>query len=221
MISELQSKLMDKDTCAYPEIETIMERCEISMGELRKLINKIQYVDDWDEKEELYDTFDSIKKTYYRIIPEAKTYLYQSKRQEDEEKNAGPLPPNISPPEFYGNILAFPTFWDAFEPLIHDSSTVSTFFKLKYLRDAMKGSAQEVLDGYELTAKNYNAAVEHIMSRWSKPKAISRRLISTLLNAEETNDDFRSIQKLLDKSRTKWSLIEKKCNTGGFDGTNH
>ena len=209
LIDQLQSKLMDKDPCTYPEIETIMERCEISMGEIRTLIDKMEYVEDREETEEMYDSFDSIKKTYYTIIPEAKAYLRELKRQEDEEKNAGPLPPNIIPPEFYGNILAFPTFWDAFEPLIHNNSTVSTFFKLKYLKDSMKGSAQGVLDGYELTAKNYKAAVEHIMSRWSKPKAISRRLISTLLDSEKTNDDFRSLQKLLDKSRTKWSLIEK------------
>lgn len=194
----------------YHEVENTLQRSELSMNDLKQFIDsKLDLLRNEEERLAILDVYQEIKDDFYSAIPEAKAYLHHLRKLEDEEKRAGPLPPNVSTPDFYGNILAFPTFWDAFEPLIHENPGVSRFYKLKYLKDAMKGAASGVLDGYDLVASNYDAAIAHVHKRWGKPGTTTRRLIKSLLDGGKVNDDFKGLQKLLDRSRAKISLIEK------------
>lgn len=207
-INVLRGKVSDKGT--YHETETVLQRCESRLNDLKQLVdNNIETLKSEQDRDFMLQSFESVKENYYDFLPLAKVYLSQLKRREDEEMRAGPLPHNVQPPEFYGNILSFPTFWDAFESLIHLNSSVSRFYKLKYLKDAMKGSAKGVLDGYELKSDNYEAAVKHVQRRWSKPEAMTRRLVNSLLEGSRIDDDFKSLQQLLDKSQTKMALIDK------------
>ena len=81
------------------------------------------------------------------------------------------------------------------------------FYKLKYLRNAIRGTAIGVIDSYELVAENYEAAVNHVHKLWNKPGAMARRLIGSLLENDRVTDDFKSLQKRL---RVRQSLVERK-----------
>jgi len=52
----------------------------------------------------------------------------------------------VIPTSFDGNTLEFPTYRDAFVPLIHENPKVSKFYKMNYLKSAMKGTASDVLN---------------------------------------------------------------------------
>ena len=215
ILQELQELLhkLNEHVCnnqSYYEVESLLKRCEVSMNSLNNFQEqKVVPFSNACDREKMVEEFRKITDEYYSASPHAKAYLDHLRRIENEEKNAGPLPPNIELPLFYGNILSFPTFWDSFEPIVHNNTSVSRFYKLKYLKDAMKGSAFGVLDSYELIAENYDAAVQHIQKRWGKPEAATRRLINSLLESNKANEDFRSLQKLLDNARVKKALLEK------------
>ena len=177
---------------SYHEVETSLERCDLALNSLRKFVNEnILLLKDEQLKMVINESFKKISNQYYSESPRAKRYVQHLKKMEDAERHAGPLPPNVELPLFYGNILSFPTFWDSFEPLVHHNSNVSKFYKLKYLKDAMRGNAFGILDSYELVADNYEAAVSHIQHRWAKPEAMTKRLISSLLEKTKASDDFK------------------------------
>ena len=108
------------------------------------------------------------KKEYYNKAAAAKAYISKINLAIEEDKQAGCLPNGITPPVFYGDIMKFPTFWDAFAPLVHENPKVSRFYKMTYLKAAMKGDAAGALDSYPTTAESYDPVVKAIKI-WQKP----------------------------------------------------
>lgn len=207
LLERIDSQISDRRT--YHEVEMTVERCDQIMNRLRIYHeDKVEPLSN-DQNHSLIEIFERVTANFYAAIPKAKSYIHNLKKIEDEERNSGPLPPNVEIPIFYGNILSFPTFWDSFESLIHNNASVSRFYKFKYLKDAMKGTASGVIDGYELIAENYEAAFGHVQKRWGKQGATTRRFIGSLLEGNRATEDFKGLQKLLDRMRAKKTFIDK------------
>ena len=49
----------------------------------------------------------------------AKAYTHEINAEWEKDRLAGCLPVGVTVPTFDENVLKFPTFWDAFVPLIH------------------------------------------------------------------------------------------------------
>ena len=123
------------------------------------------------------------KKEYYNKAATAKAYISKINLAMEEDKQAGCLSNGINPPVFYGDIMKFPTFWDAFSPLVHKILKVSRFYKRTYLKAVMKGNAAGALDSYPTTAESYNPAVKALKKRFGRNQAIIRSHIKDLLSS--------------------------------------
>ena len=123
-----------------------------------------------------------------------------------EDKQAGCLPNGITPPVFYGDIMTFPTFWDAFAPLVHEIPKVSRFYKMTYLKAAMKGDSVKALDSYPTTAESYDPAVKVVKKRFGRNQAI-RSHIKDLLSCGQVDLNVKQLRNLPDKVVAKRALL--------------
>ena len=136
-------------------------------------------------------------------IPIANAQAAKLKSAEEEDKVAGALPMGVTPPTFYGDPIAFPTFWGSFGPMVHDNVKISKFYKMSYL----KGSASDILNGFPTTGKNYDAAVKAVLKRYGRNQAIVRNNIEELLRGKKIEHDANQVRKMLDSANAKRSVL--------------
>ena len=110
----------------------------------------------------------------------ANSYISELKALHEEEKHASCLPSGIIPPTYNGDPLLFPTFWDAFSPLIHENCRVSKFYVM-----SLKGAAAGTLESYPATAENYDAAVAALKKRFGLKQAIIRSHVPRIVKRKE------------------------------------
>ena len=67
--------------------------------------------------------------------------------------------PKLTILSFKGDITTWITFWDSYKAAIHENSSLSDFYKFKYLRSLLQGPAFDSVSGLTLTAANYKVAV--------------------------------------------------------------
>jgi len=79
---------------------------------------------------------------------------------------APPLPrepvsrlPKLSLPHFSGDTLMWQPFKDSFDPVVHNSSSLSKVQKFNYLRAQLQGDALRAIAGLPLTNVNYDQAI--------------------------------------------------------------
>ena len=60
--------------------------------------------------------------------------------------------------KFNGDILKFSAFWDRFETAIDKNEGIPTIEKFNYLIHYLEGAAARIVDGLQITEKNYDAA---------------------------------------------------------------
>ena len=149
------------------------------------------------------------KKEYYNKAAAAKAYISKINLAIEEDKQAGCLPNGITPPVFYGDIMKFLTFWDAFAPLVHENPKVSRFYKMTYLKAAMKGDAAGAFDSYPTTAESYDPAVKAVKKLFSRNQAIIRSYIKDLLSSGQVDLNVKQLRNLLDRMVAKRALLSQ------------
>lgn len=68
-------------------------------------------------------------------------------------------------------MLKWHPFWDQFVSNV-DSRNISEVDKLLYLQSALEGEAKDVIEGLDITNKNYNIAIETLKERYGKQSII-------------------------------------------------
>ena len=190
------------------EIEVYVKTVDLAMTDLKGFIDSnIDGLEDGDLKDETIQKFTESKQVYMSQTPLAKSKLSELRALEEADKAAGSLPVGVTPPDFYGDILTFPMFWESFAPLVHDNPKVSRFYKMSYLKAAMRGSASGVLNGFPSTASNYESAVAAVMKRYGRNQAIVRNHIKDLLEGRRIESDADKVRKLLDNANAKKSVL--------------
>ena len=123
--------------------------------------------------------------------------------------------PSIAIPEFSGDILKWPTFWQQFSASIADQEDLPESTKLSYLRSAIKDPEAIILLNPTIDGPNaYKRLVKELHQRYARTKRIHRGLVeklSTLPAAKYTNKELR---RLLDSAS---SYIDCLKSTGQFN----
>lgn len=84
-------------------------------------------------------------------------------------------------PTFNGNLIDWISFRDQFIDLVHGNNNLSTLIKFHLLRNHLKGSALETVNGYQFTAANYNAAWQDLLQRYDRTDHIIEEYIRKFL----------------------------------------
>ena len=208
LMIDLQQRL---DNCRpVHKVEVILTAMQGSMDVCKAFVDsKIDSLEDEGTKDAILSHYELTKKEYYNKAAAAKAYISKINLAIEEDKQAGYLPNGITPPVFYGDIMKFPTFWDCFAPLVHDNPKISRFYKMTYLKPAMKGDAAGALDSYPTTAESYDPAVKAVKKRFGRNQAIIRSHIKDLLSSSQVDLNVKQLRNLLDKVVAKRALLSQ------------
>ena len=118
LMIDLQQRL---DNCRpVHEVEVILTAMQGSMDDCKAFVHsKIDSLEDEGTNDAILSHYELTRKKYYNKAAAAKAYISKINLAIEEDKQAGCLPNGITPPVFYRDIMKFPTFWDAFAPLVH------------------------------------------------------------------------------------------------------
>jgi hypothetical protein len=90
--------------------------------------------------------------------------------------------------KFSGDPKSWQLFWDSFEAAIHNNGSVSKIDKLNYLKSLVEGNGASAIDGFALTADNYEAACIVLKDRFADPQIIISSHMEELLNLPAVSD---------------------------------
>lgn len=82
-------------------------------------------------------------------------------------------------PKFNGNPIDWPSFFDLFNAMV-GTQQIADVQKLCYLREALIGSARDVIDGLKSTDGNYKIALDLLKDRYDKGEDIRTMLLNQL-----------------------------------------
>lgn len=109
--------------------------------------------------------------------------------------------PTIELPKFNGDVLKWHPFWDQFVSNV-DSRNISEVDKLLYLQSALEGEAKDVIEGLDITNKNYNIAIETLKERYGKQSIIIDAHYMALYKIKRSG-------KTVNDCRTTFNEVEK------------
>ena len=152
-LDQLQKEMTQKVyTLSLKDSVHSLQRAEEKLIHL--VSEKLSLIDN-DCQKEIEAEFAVIQEAIFK----SKTDALRLYHQEEEAKKAGGLPPGILPPIFYGDCNKFPVWWESFNAIVNENEKVSKFCKHRYLRQVMKGDAEQCLDGFSPLAENYELAL--------------------------------------------------------------
>ena len=76
------------------------------------------------------------------------------------------------------------TYWDQFKCAGHENQELSEVQKFTYLRSILKGSALHAIEGFEVTAANYEHAVAAILHQFGRKTIIVASLVKSIIKLE-------------------------------------
>ena len=102
--------------------------------------------------------------------------------------------PKIKLPEFSGDVLEWPTFWDSYSSTIHENKMLSNVDKFKYLMGCLREEAKDTLRGFQITEAQYAVAVKQLQDRYNDKEFILHSnydKLAALPRAGNTTQDLR------------------------------
>ena len=101
--------------------------------------------------------------------------------------------PKMHLPNFDGNLLKWPEFWDVFESSV-DKQNISDVAKFSYLKGALRGTAFMAISGISLTNENYSVAVAILKEKFGKKDSIIEMLYTKLHHLSVSSTKFNDIK---------------------------
>lgn len=96
--------------------------------------------------------------------------------------------PDISLPEFNGNIEDWETFKQGFRSLVHNDARLGSIQKFHYLKGALKNSkATDLISSLELSADNYNVAWSLLQERFEDNTSLVFRHLQCLFDMNKVD----------------------------------
>lgn len=127
------------------------------------------------------------------------------------------LLPKIEIPKFSGNFCDWPSFFDRFSALVHQSS-LPTISKFTYLQSLLVGDAKQCIDGLSLTSDNYQTAIDILAERFGRRERIIFGHVQELLAIEFKNT--RNVQSLWNTFNRIQANV-RSLESLGVDGTQY
>ncbi|EYC36226.1 hypothetical protein Y032_0919g3038 [Ancylostoma ceylanicum] len=101
-------------------------------------------------------------------------------------------------PKFSGRVWEWEAFWSAFDYSIH-SRNMDDVYKMNYLLDSLRGEAQESVKKFEISGNTYQAAVEHLKSKYGNPQLLITQLVGRLKNTRARSKRMEDQRRLCEE----------------------
>ncbi|GFX63759.1 transposon Ty3-G Gag-Pol polyprotein [Trichonephila clavipes] len=102
---------------------------------------------------------------------------------------------------FYGDDASkWLTFWNSFETAVHNNESLNKVDKFNYLKVHLGGSALNTAEGFPISAKAYDEAVELLKNRFANPEILIQAHMNKILSLQplRNSNDLRSFRKFFD-----------------------
>ncbi|UYV62959.1 hypothetical protein LAZ67_2002623 [Cordylochernes scorpioides] len=108
--------------------------------------------------------------------------------------------PKLMISKFYGNFSEWLTFWNSFDAAIHQNNSLNPIDKFNYLKSHLGGTALNTVEGFALSADNYEKAIKLLKDRFGREDILISRHMNNLLSMRplKTSSEVRTFRELFD-----------------------
>lgn len=103
-------------------------------------------------------------------------------------------------PKFDGRLWEWDHFWGDFEAVVHKRN-LSKIEKLSYLLEALEGPAKDTVSKLQVTADNYDVAIQLLMKKYDNQEAVVNHLLQELQDIQPASttitDQMNALNKIL------------------------
>ena len=196
MWNVVQQKLEKEISVCRPKIneELSANQCMRMISDLETVLKRVKLrFDDFEDAMAAEGLeFENHEKEYWnkrfeaeKLLDHLSTKFDPARVQPQGVTNSSPLSDSahelkISVPPFYGEMDKWDEFWTLFKELVHDKTQLSYGIKFIHLRNAIKGDAAEVIDGFKPNKEGYHDAIASLKENYDHTKMSQKHLRNML-----------------------------------------
>ncbi|UYV74109.1 hypothetical protein LAZ67_11002136, partial [Cordylochernes scorpioides] len=203
------------DTLMIIELEELLEQLNESFNELKLVDHEIETFLETDDLEKELQGVEEYREKYITWRFRANKKIRQSdfhgenipnsnsRIDENEMRHYVPSCTTVKLPKlmiskFYGNFRL--TFWNSFDAAIHQNNSLNPIDKFNYLKSHLGGTALNTVEGFALSADNYEKAIKLLKDRFGREDILISRHMNNLLSMRplKTSSDVRTFRELFD-----------------------
>jgi len=172
------NEIIEDLSVSFTSLELVWEKLSVISEEISSQLDENEIDKDVVECLKYEDCFVTAR-AKLKCIKDSKVH----KIEHVNRAGASNLPKlNITP--FSGDVLLWSEFWELFDCNIHSNATLSTIEKFSYLRSYLRGKALNVIAGFQLSASNYDNAIEILKKRFGCTNKIVKAHVREILQME-------------------------------------
>ena len=99
---------------------------------------------------------------------------------------------------FKGDVLSFPSYWELFDVNINSHITLTPVQKFNYLKTTLQEEPSTLIANLEMTAANYNSALEILKDRYGDKQRISEAHYRKVLNLDPETEGYTHLKPFFD-----------------------
>ncbi|XP_064469877.1 uncharacterized protein LOC135384609 [Ornithodoros turicata] len=126
--------------------------------------------------------------------------LFPATPRASEQAPAGVKLPKLQLMTYGGELTQWQMFWEQFRTAVHDDRRLNKTEKVQYLTILLKGRAAAAIPGLQVTASNYDDAIEILVERFGDTYQIEREYLAKLrtLPGVKSRRDPSGLRRLYD-----------------------
>ena len=101
-------------------------------------------------------------------------------------------------PTFKRVVLSFPSYWELFDTNINSLTTPTSIQKFSYLKTTLQGDPSTLIANLEMTAANYNSALEILKDRYGDKQRIIEAHYRKLSNLDPKTEGYFHLKQFFD-----------------------
>ncbi|UYV63133.1 hypothetical protein LAZ67_2003249 [Cordylochernes scorpioides] len=209
------------------DLEELLEQLNESFNELKLVDHEIETLLESDDLERELQGVEEYREKYITWRFRANKKIRQSdflgenipnsnsRIDENEMRHYVPSCTTVKLPKlmiskFYGNFSEWLTFWNSFDAAIHQNNSLNLFDKFNYLKSHLGGTALNTVEGFALSADNYEKAIKLLKDRFGRENILISRHMNNLLSMRplRTSSDVRTFRELFDNLSVQIRSLE-------------
>ena len=116
--------------------------------------------------------------------------------------------PKLEMLTFKGDVLSFPSYWKLFDVNINSHITLTSVQKISCLKTTLQEEPSTLIANLEMTAANYNSALEILKDRYGDKQRISEAHYRKLPNMDPKTEEYTHLKRFFDNLELHTRVLE-------------